>query len=122
LILGALSSFALTVVPVFSMVFHLMFPIVFLGCLAFMVSTIVKNGSGTAVVMVILGVVGWIMRPFFNQHRRWDVFLNPFGMPGDMNEVIWLDIILKNRIYLVVGVVIALLFGLMNLQKREKFL
>ena len=122
LILSALSSFALTVIPVFKVVFHLMFPVVFLGSAAFMVSTIVKNGSGTAVVMVVLGVISWISRPFFNQHRKWDVFLNPYAMPNNMNEAVWMDIVVNNRMYLLGFTIVALLYGLMNLQKREKFL
>lgn len=122
LVLSALSSFALTIVPVFEMVFHLMFPIVFLGSTAFMVSTLVRNGSGTAVVMVIFGVASWMARSFFESHRKWDIFLNPYAMPSTMSEVVWVDIILNNRVYLLAGAVLALLYGLMNLQKREKFL
>ena len=47
--LSLLSSFALTTIPIFEMIYHLMFPIIFLGSSAFMVSTIIRNGSGTAV-------------------------------------------------------------------------
>ena len=122
LLLSVLSYFALTALPVFEMVFQLMFPIVFLGCTAFMMSTIVRNGSGTAVVMVVLGMACWIARPFFNNHRKWDIFINPFTLPDNMNEVVWAEIVLNNRIYLLVGIVLALLYGLLNLQKREKFL
>jgi len=122
LILSTLSSLALTVIPIIDMVAQLMAPVVFLGSAAFMVSTVVKNGSGTAVVMVILGVVIWIARPFFANHRKWDVFLNPYDMPNTMNETVWRDIIINNRIFLVIGTILALLYGLMNLQKREKFL
>ena len=122
LILSTLSSLALTVIPIIDMVMQLMAPVVFLGSAAFMVSTVVKNGSGTAVVMVVLGVVIWIARPFFANHRKWDVFLNPYDMPNTMNETVWRDIIINNRIFLVIGTILALLYGLMNLQKREKFL
>ena len=122
LILSTLSSLALTVIPIIDMVAQLMAPVVFLGSAAFMVSTVVKNGSGTAVVMVVLGVVIWIARPFFANHRKWDVFLNPYDMPNTMNETVWRDIIINNRIFLVIGTILALLYGLMNLQKREKFL
>jgi len=120
--LGVLSSIALTTVPVIEMLFQIMFPILFLGSVAFMVSTIVRNGSGTAVVIVIIGMTFWIARNFFESHREWDIFLNPFTLPQNMNEVAWAEIILNNRIYLIAGVIMALLFGLLNLQKREKFL
>lgn len=122
LVLSALSSLALTVIPIIDMVAQLMAPVIFLGSAAFMVSTVVKNGSGTAVVMVVAGVIIWIARPFFSNHRKWDVFLNPYDMPNAMNETVWRDIIVNNRIFLVTGTLLALLYGLMNLQKREKFL
>ena len=122
LVLAFLSSLALIAVPVFDMLFHLMFPIVFLGCAAFMVSTIIRNGSGTAVVMVILGMIFLIGRRMFERIPKWNIFLNPYDLPQDMNEVVWATIVVDNRIYLFAGIIIALLFGLLNLQKREKFL
>ena len=121
-ILSALSSFALTTIPVLEMVFQLMFPVVFLGSTAFMMSTMIRNGSGTSVVMVVLGMACWIARPFFNNHRKWDIFINPFALPDNMNEVVWAEIVMNNRIYLLVGIILTLLYGLLNLQKREKFL
>ncbi|MBT4483670.1 MAG: hypothetical protein HOC71_08335 [Candidatus Latescibacteria bacterium] len=121
-LLSAVSSFVLTSVPVYKMVFQIMFPIMFLGCAAFMVSTIVRNGSGTAVVMVILGMAFWITRDFFNDHKKWDLFLNPFVLPDNMNEAVWAEIVLQNRVYLFAGIILTLLAGLLNLQKREKFL
>ncbi|MGV8139149.1 MAG: hypothetical protein AB2L20_28480 [Mangrovibacterium sp.] len=42
-------------------VIQVMFPVFFIGSLAFMFSTIIKNGNGTAVVMVILGVLAFIL-------------------------------------------------------------
>jgi hypothetical protein len=121
-LLAVASSFALVPVPVFRMVFQLMFPVMFLGCLAFLVSTIVKNGSGTAVVIVLIGLWFWIAQPSSASTMKWNVFLNPFAMPENMNQVAWADIVLNNRIYLAAGIMIALLWGLLNLQKREKFL
>ena len=108
--------------PVFDMVFQLMFPIFFLGGAAFMVSTLVRNGSGTSVVMIIFGLTFWIARDFFEDHRKWDIFLNPFVMPDNINEAVWAEIIFNNRIYLFAGILVTILAGLLNLQKREKFL
>jgi len=121
-VLATLSSFALAIVPVFKMVMQLMFPVIFLGSMAFMVSTIVRNGSGTAVVMIIFGMIFWLWRDFFEDHRAWDILLNPFMIPDNLSEAAWFEIILNNRSYLAVGTVFALLSGLLNLQKREKFL
>jgi hypothetical protein len=121
-LLSAVSSVVLTTVPVSEMVFQIMFPILFLGCAAFMVSTLVRNGSGTAVVMVIFGMFFWIARDFFEDHRTYDLLLNPFILPDNMNSAVWYDIVLNNRVYLAAGAIFSLLAGLLNLQKREKFL
>lgn len=118
-VLAILSSVALVPVPIARMIFHLMFPIFFLGCLSFMFSTLIRNGNGTAVVMVVIGMGFWIASGIVSQ-SRWNLFLNPFG--DHSNQVVWAAIILKNRIYLAVGSILALLYGLMNLQKREKFI
>ena len=107
--------------PVFEMSWQLMFPVCFLGCLAFLVSTMVKNGNGTAVVMIIIGVFLMILSDSLDR-TLWDVFHNPYSIPDKMNEMIWSQISQYNRIFLVVGIIIFLLWGLINLQHREKFL
>lgn len=118
--LSGLSAFAIMPVPILEMTFQLMFPIFFLGSLAFMLSTLIRNGNGAAVVMVIIGVAFWIASDIID-HSKWNIFLNPFDMPSDLNEAIWADITMNNRIYLTVGSVLSILWGLLNLQKREKF-
>ncbi|MFZ5517353.1 MAG: hypothetical protein ACOY90_11980 [Candidatus Zhuqueibacterota bacterium] len=120
LLLGILSSIALTSIPIFSMVVQLMFPIFFLGSLAFLFSTLIRNGYGTAVVIIIIGLVFWIAGGILS-NTKWNIFLNPFDIPSDVNEVIWQNITTNNRIILLVGTVVAILWGLLNLQKREKF-
>lgn len=117
-ILALLSSLALVAVPVPTVVYHLMFPIFFLGCLSFMFSTLVRNGNGTAAVMITIGMLFWMFAEPLAQ-SKWNLFLNPFSEHD--NRAIWAGIILKNRIYLSVGSVLSLLYGLLNLQKREKF-
>jgi hypothetical protein len=107
--------------PVFEMSYQLMFPVFFLGTLAFLVSTMVKNGNGTAVVMIIIGVILMILADALDR-TQWNVFHNPYSIPNRMNEVIWQQISQKNRLFLMVCSVIFLLGGLTNLQKREKFL
>ncbi|MFC1694294.1 hypothetical protein ACFL1R_12410 [Candidatus Latescibacterota bacterium] len=121
-LLCIMSSLALTTVSLYSMLTHLMAPVIFLGCTAFMVSTFVRNGSGTAVVMIIFGMTFWMARNFFNEHKKWDLFLNPYVIPENVNEVLWAEIVLNNRMYLLAGIIAALLTGLLNLQNREKFL
>lgn len=120
LALSLLSQVALTTFPLFDMVFQLMFPIFFMGCVAFMFSTLVRNGYGTAVVMIGIGLAAWISSGILGE-SKFSIFLNPFDLPTDINEVIWADMVFKNRLYLIAGTILALLFGLLNLQKREKF-
>ena len=52
----AIGSVAIYPVRIFEMAGQLMFPLLFIGSLGFMFSTIIKNGNGTAVVMIIIGV------------------------------------------------------------------
>jgi len=54
-------------------------------------------------------------------HSYWNVFLNPFSIPSNIHPVIWQNTILKNRLFLLIGAVVWLLIGFLNLQKREKF-
>ena len=117
----AIGSIAIYPVRILEMAGQLMFPLLFIGSLGFMFSTIIKNGNGTAVVMVIIGVFLLILTDMV-ERTMWNIFLNPFNLPRDMNELIWHNIALKNRIFLVTGSILFLLFGLFNLQKREKFI
>ncbi|MFC2083674.1 hypothetical protein ACFLS9_01320 [Bacteroidota bacterium] len=118
--LTILSSLLLAVVPLFEMVYQLMFPIFFLGSLAFALSTMVRNGNGTAVIMVIIGLSFWISSGIL-EDSAWNIFLNPFDLPEEMSETIWETVITNNRIYLLVGTILSILYGLFKLQDREKF-
>ena len=107
-------------IPVFEMVYQLMFPLFFLACFTFLFSTITRNGNGTAVVMVIFGLIFFFLNePIHNS--KWNLFLNPFDVPTDMNITVWMNVVYQNRLMLIIGSVIAILWGLTSLQKREKF-
>ena len=100
---------------------QVMIPVLFLGVMAFMLSTVVRNGNGTAVLMIIFGLFFMILSE--NLYRsQWNVFLNPYDPPYDVNETTWAIITLKNRIILITGSIVFLLTALYNLQKREKFM
>ena len=120
LIFSLVASVLLYKIYIVEMAYQLMYPIVFIGSLSFMFSTVIKNGNGTAVAMVLIGV-GLLLLQDFLARTQWNVFLNPFELPDNMNDVIWQGIISKNRIFLGVGIVVFILYGLFNLQKREKF-
>ena len=121
LVLAALSSITFVIVPVFEIVYQLMFPIFFLGSLAFAASTIIRNGNGTAVVMVIIGLIFWISAGIL-QDSAWNIFLNPYDVPNEISETIWETVTTNNRLYLFAGTLLSILWGLFNLQKREKFI
>lgn len=122
LLITLFSFFALTAISITNMLYHLIFPIIFFGSMAFLVSTVIRDGSGTAVVMIIIGLIFWIGRGFFQEYPQYDIFLNPFEIPQNINEIAWAEIVADNKLYLCAGSIVAVLFGLLNLQKREKFL
>ncbi len=100
---------------------QIMIPVMFLGMMAFMLSTVVRNGNGTAVIMIVFGLIFMILADFL-QRSQWNVFLDPYDVPYDVSEATWAIITLKNRIILVTGSIVFLLAALFNLQKREKFM
>jgi hypothetical protein len=116
-----MSYFLLAPVNIVYLTWNVMFPIYFLGSMAFLFSTIIKNGNGTAVVMVIIGVLLLILSSAL-ERTMWNIFLNPFNIPNRLNEMVWQEITTKNRIFLAVGSLLFILYGLFNLQKREKFI
>ena len=118
---AAVASVLLYKVNIFEMAYQLMYPVIFLGSMSFMFSTVIKNGNGTAVTMVLIGVALLILVDAV-ERTQWNVFLNPFEIPRNLNEVIWEGIISKNRISLGIGMIVFVLYGLFNLQKREKFI
>lgn len=120
LLFSVLASVLLYKVDVVEMSYQLMYPIVFMGSLGFMFSTLIKNGNGTAVTMVLIGVALIILQDVL-ERTQWNIFLNPYDVPQNLNEVIWAGTIQKNRIFLGIGMIVFVVYGLFNLQKREKF-
>jgi hypothetical protein len=120
LVLGNIANLTLYRFQILPMIGQVLFPITFLSSLAFMLSTLIKNGNGTAIVMVIVSFIFFL---FFEplEYSVYNIFLNPFSDPRDISEFIWLTIIYKNRVYLIILSVLCLLYGMFNLQFREKF-
>lgn len=118
---AALGSYLLYPVNPVALAAQLLFPICFLGSLAFLVSTWIRNGNATAVVMVLIGFVLTIFGDLL-EDTFWNVFLNPFDTPGDFSELAWQQIVWKNRVFLSVGALIFILTALINLQRRERFI
>jgi len=121
LIFTFLSSVLIVKFRFVPMTIQVMMPVLFLGLMAFMLSTIIRNGNGTAVLMIIFGLFFLILSESLYR-SQWNIFLNPYDHPYDVNETTWAIITVKNRIILVTGSIIFLLAALYNLQKREKFM
>lgn len=121
LVFAALSSFLIIPIPVFAVTYHVLYPVFFLGVMSFMISTIVKNGNGTAVIMIIFGLFFLILQDPL-ETSKWNVFLNPFTSPENISETAWANIVRDNRIILLTAIIVFLLTGLFKLQKREKFI
>jgi hypothetical protein len=116
-----LSSVFIVKFRIINMTLQVMLPVTFLGVMAFMLSTVIRNGNGTAVVMIVFGIIFMILSDSLRT-SQWNVFLNPFNVPRDVNETTWAIITMKNRIILITGTIIFLLAAMYNLQKREKFM
>jgi len=120
-LLSLFSNLIFVSVSTIKMSLQLMFPIFFIGSLAFMFSSLIRNGYGTAAVVVIIILAIWFSSGFL-QESKWNVFLNPFYIPSDIDPMVWLEMVFYNRIYLLVGIILSILLGLFNLQKRERFI
>lgn len=107
----------------FLMAAQLMIPVMLFGNLAFLYSTLIRNGNAAAVLSVLTVIVALILgsTPLV-ENKMWDVTINPYEEPENINAAIWSVILLKNRIMMVVAAVIFLMSGLLGLQNRGKFL
>jgi hypothetical protein len=121
LFLSTLANYTLYQISILEMVYELMFPTTFMASLGFMLSSRIRSGNGTAITLVIIGLIFFVfVEPLMNS--EWNVFLNPFRDPRNLNQVIWESVIFKNRLYLSIGSALCILYTLYNLQFREKFL
>ena len=106
----------------FEMSLQLMFPVLFFGSMTFMFSTITRSGNGTAVLVIVIGIALMFFSNMDSISRSfWNVLLNPFRVPDNFHPMIWEGILVKNRIFLFSASLIWTMLGLLNLQKREKF-
>ncbi|MBN2090328.1 hypothetical protein JW964_12015 [candidate division KSB1 bacterium] len=119
-ILALISHLVIASISVVEMTFQLMFPLIFWGCLAFLLATLTRSGHGAAVSLIIIGLILWITSEFI-EGTRWDLFHNPFTESQNVNLQAYEEITFYNRIILLSGAIVTLLWGLLNLQKREKY-
>ena len=125
LVFGYIARILLYPVNIAEMAAQLIFPMLFFGNLAFMFSTITRSGNGTAVLMILIGLFLFI---YMNNNGNstanqfWNIFINPFQIPTNIHPMIWQNTLVKSRIFLTLGGIVFLMIGLLNLQKREKFM
>ena len=120
---AGIASVLLYPVNPFGMAAQLMFPALFYGSLAFMFSTITRSGNGTAVIIIIISILLFsFSNADFMRRTFWNIMLNPYETPRNVLPVIWQNIIIKSRIFLFTGSMVWMMIGLLNLQKREKFM
>jgi hypothetical protein len=114
-------SWALVSFTPLYMTYQVIFPVFLMGTIAFLLSTVVRNGIGTAVIMVIIGIIFTTLADAL-ERSKWNVFLNPFQMPEQLSETAWLNTVQDNRIILIVAIILTILGGLLSMQRREKFI
>ncbi len=113
-------QFAILKIHVLRMLYDLSFTLIFMTSLAFLLSTLIKNGNGAAVVLVIVGLIFFLMYDEIEE-SKWNIFINPYHTPREMGITVWHSILKQNRIILSVGTIVCIIWGLINLQRREKF-
>ncbi len=112
--------FAILKIHVFRMLYDISFTLWFMTALAFLFSTLIKNGNGAAVALIIIGLVFFFIYDGIEE-SKWNIFINPYHIPREMSLTIWKSVLRQNRIILSIGIVVFIIWGLLNLQRREKF-
>jgi hypothetical protein len=123
--LSLLDYFMLLQHNIFFLSLQLMVPVAFFGTVGFFFSTVIRNGHGAAVVVILLALIAWFVQGIASEKAAavvWSVFFNPFDMPDGTSQLAWDLSVARNRTYLLVASVLAVLWGLLNLQKRERFM
>lgn len=106
----------------FEMAAQLMVPVMLFGNLAFFYSTITRNGNATAVLIILTSILLLILSTTLLRNKYWSVVINPFDLPENIHSSVWEITLIKNRLVMIIAGIIFLMSGLLNLQKREKFL
>lgn len=121
LLLAVLTWWVIVDVPIMELTFQTMVPALFIGTLSFMLSTVIKNGNGTSVVIIILGLI----LTFINESlgvSKWNIYLNPFNLPANGNMQVFFNTVFNNRVIMLIASTLFILMGLNNTRNREKFI
>ena len=121
LVLVLLCRLTLADFPVGRMVFQVMMPLMFLGCLAFFLSAQTTSGNVTAVIMVIVLLFFWVLGEEI-QNSSWFLFHNPFRSVEALMSTLWAETTFYNRLYLIMGSVVCTLLLLAPAEPGEVYL
>ena len=119
LLLSMVTDWLVVEVPPLDLTIQSTVPSLFIGMLCFMLSTLVRNGNGTAVLIIVIGLILFVMNGILGI-SKWNVFLNPFDVPLDKNPEIFYNTVFNNRLIILYASFIFLLVGLYKTQNREK--
>lgn len=121
LVFGGLNYIALLSFNVWTMALQLLFPVLFCGALCFMLASMLKSGTSTSVVAIIVGLGLWTLGNVLGDASSWNLFFNPF-QSTEISEIRFNELLFRNRIYVSIGIVTFLLTTLFQLQKRERLI
>ncbi len=121
LFLSMVTDWLVVEVPPLDLTMQSIVPSLFIGMLCFMLSTLVRNGNGTAVLIIVIGLILFVVNGILGI-SKWNVFLNPFDVPLDKNPEIFYNTVFNNRLIILSASFIFLLVGLYKTQNREKFI
>lgn len=121
LVFGGLNYLALLSFNVWTMALQLLFPVLFCGALCFMLASMLKSGTSTAVLAIIVGLGLWLLGSVLGDSSSWNLYFNPF-QTGEISQIRFNELLLRNRIYISIGLVSFLLTTLFQLQKRERLI
>lgn len=121
LLLAMLTDWLVVEVPPLELTLQVMVPALFIGILCFMLSTFIRNGNGTAVMIIVIGMLLFVLHQILGV-SKWNLFLNPFDVPLDKNPKIFYNTVFDNRLLILSATLICLLTGLYKTQNREKFI
>ena len=121
LLLAGFCRIALTEFPVGSMALQLLFPVLFLASLAFFLACLTGSGNATAVILVVVVLAFWGLAGTLKA-SSWFIFHNPFTGVSALQAAAWAKTTLSNRLMLSIGSVFLLMFALLRLQNRERFI
>ena len=120
-LLAVLTNWLIVSVPPLKLALQTMVPALFIGTLSFFLSTAIKNGNGTSVVIIIIALVLFFMKGAL-ETSQWNIYLNPYDVPLDKNPEIFLNTVFHNRLDMLIASALFIIFGLNNTRDREKFI